>query len=228
VSADDGISGTELWAVSDEAGPVITSLEWTSDRFIRIRFSEDVEASLRADDLVVRGAGAGGAEFTPVSVSFNRSEHAATFAFDAPLPDDDYVASVGAGAVSDASGNAMREAFLGAFFALGGDINRDRSVDFDDLAILAQNYNKPSGATASTGDINGDAAVDFSDLAIMAQNYNTSLPPLIVAAPVGSRTGVLEPAAGKRSTRGAAVKEILSKPVGPRKTAVKPALAKRP
>jgi uncharacterized protein (DUF2141 family) len=57
-----------------------------------------------------------------------------------------------------------------------GDINRDGTVDFNDLAILAQHYNTIGGNTWDTGDFNGDGNVDFNDLAAMAQNYNTTVP----------------------------------------------------
>jgi hypothetical protein len=59
---------------------------------------------------------------------------------------------------------------------LPGDANRDGTVDFLDLAALAQSYN----ASATTddpwngGDFNGDGKVDFLDLAMMAQHYQLS------------------------------------------------------
>jgi len=59
---------------------------------------------------------------------------------------------------------------------LPGDANRDGTVDFLDLAALAQSYN--GSATTddpwNAGDFNGDGVVDFLDLAIMAQHYNAS------------------------------------------------------
>ncbi|MDB5320179.1 MAG: hypothetical protein JWN40_1810 [Phycisphaerales bacterium] len=59
---------------------------------------------------------------------------------------------------------------------LAGDANRDGTVDFLDLAALAQNYNGKSGTDDpwTGGDFNGDGIVDFLDLAAMAQHYNTS------------------------------------------------------
>lgn len=53
-----------------------------------------------------------------------------------------------------------------------GDTNLDKHVNFADLVKLAQNYNKPSGATWSDGSFNGDGKVDFADLVALAQNYN--------------------------------------------------------
>ena len=60
-------------------------------------------------------------------------------------------------------------------YTLYGDANLDRSVDFNDLVPLAQNYNTAGGKTWAQGDFPGDGAVDFNDLVQLAQNYNTSL-----------------------------------------------------
>jgi T5SS/PEP-CTERM-associated repeat protein len=72
-------------------------------------------------------------------------------------------------------------------YTLTGDANLDGSVDFLDLARLAQNYNMTSGTrTWSAGDFNNDGNVDFLDLARLAQNYNTALSGAAVAgAPAG-------------------------------------------
>jgi endonuclease/exonuclease/phosphatase family metal-dependent hydrolase len=55
--------------------------------------------------------------------------------------------------------------------ALAGDVTLDDRVNFDDLLVLAQNYDTPSGATWMTGDFDRDGAVGFSDLLALAQNY---------------------------------------------------------
>jgi hypothetical protein len=62
-------------------------------------------------------------------------------------------------------------------------------VNFNDLLILASNYNK-TGATYATGDFDGDGAVNFNDLLTLARNYNKTLtaptpaPIVQAAAPV--------------------------------------------
>jgi hypothetical protein len=81
--------------------------------------------------------------------------------------------------------NGTTDTFLGttvdkntvvARFTLSGDLNLDGSVDFLDLAKLAQSYNVTDGTRQwSTGDVNYDGNTDFLDLAKMAQNYNTAL-----------------------------------------------------
>lgn len=57
------------------------------------------------------------------------------------------------------------------FFLTGtpGDANRDASVDFEDLLIVAQHYN--TGGTWDTGDFTQDGAVNFDDLLALAQHY---------------------------------------------------------
>lgn len=54
--------------------------------------------------------------------------------------------------------------------ALAGDTNRDETVGFDDLLVLAQNYNRANRLFAQ-GDSTGDGVVTFDDLLLMAQNY---------------------------------------------------------
>lgn len=53
-----------------------------------------------------------------------------------------------------------------------GDSNLDRTVNFDDLLTLAQNYGVTGDPSWSVGNFNGDGAVNFDDLLTLAQNYN--------------------------------------------------------
>jgi hypothetical protein len=55
-----------------------------------------------------------------------------------------------------------------------GDANRDGTVNFDDLLILAKNYNG-AGRSWSQGDFNGDGVVNFDDLLVLAKNYNRTV-----------------------------------------------------
>jgi hypothetical protein len=55
-----------------------------------------------------------------------------------------------------------------------GDATLNRSVGFDDLIPLAQNYNTATGALYQQGDADGNGTVDFQDLVILAQNYGAS------------------------------------------------------
>jgi hypothetical protein len=56
-----------------------------------------------------------------------------------------------------------------------GDANRDGTVNFDDLLILAKNYNG-TGRSWSQADFTGDGLVNFDDLLVLAKNYNRSIP----------------------------------------------------
>ncbi|HEY7117150.1 MAG TPA: hypothetical protein VH475_11210, partial [Tepidisphaeraceae bacterium] len=94
-----------------------------------------------------------------------------------------------AASVTDSTGQPMDADFTADFFILSGDANRDRAVDFNDLVVLAQNYNVTGGKLWADGDFTGDANVDFNDLVTLAQQYNTTLPPP-VAAPVPPATPV--------------------------------------
>jgi hypothetical protein len=60
---------------------------------------------------------------------------------------------------------------------LAGDANLDGSVNFADLLIVAQNYQK-TGTTFATGDFNADGTTNFADLLVVAQNYNTTISPI--------------------------------------------------
>lgn len=67
-------------------------------------------------------------------------------------------------------------------YTLAGDANLDRAVNFDDLLIVAQNYNAGiGGRTWDQGNFNYNTpdtvagAVGFDDLLLLAQNYGTSL-----------------------------------------------------
>ena len=79
-------------------------------------------------------------------------------------------------------------------YTLDGDANLDRTVNFSDLVILAQNYNL-AGRNFTHGDFDysPDGKVDFADLVILAQAYNKSLPAQLATivgsgvAPAGSK-----------------------------------------
>jgi hypothetical protein len=126
-----------------------------------------------------------------VAVSFDPATHTAHFTFpgypNGELPDGNYRGRLLASGAADLFGNAPAADVPINFFFLAGDANHDRSVDFNDLVALAQNYNT-SDKTFAKGDFNYDGNVDFSDLVILAQRYNTTLaqPPAAAVAPAVS------------------------------------------
>jgi rhamnogalacturonan endolyase len=168
--------------VVDQAAPVVTSnvFEFETSQSIAITFSEDVIASLNAEDLIVTDLSTN----TPVPIgSFlfaTQGVDSATWTRDltsaGALPDGNYRVSIAPGGIADAAGNAMPGTDLFDFFVLAGDANRDRMVDFNDLLVLAQNYNQ-SGLTFSDGnfDYSPEGIVGFSDLLLLAQRYNQSI-----------------------------------------------------
>jgi hypothetical protein len=56
--------------------------------------------------------------------------------------------------------------------AVAGDADVNGMVNFQDLVVLAQNYNLSTGRAWQTADFNGDGATNFADLVPLAQNYN--------------------------------------------------------
>ena len=95
------------------------------------------------------------------------------------------------------SGTSLNAADLFIAYTIVGDANLNRTVNFDDLIPLAQNYNMPNKAWHQ-GNFNYDAAgvVSFSDLVGLAQNYNTSL--------LDALSTVTTDRQGRRSTSGRA------------------------
>jgi fibronectin type 3 domain-containing protein len=91
------------------------------------------------------------------------------------------------------------------------DANDDRSVDFNDLVALAQNYNT-TGKTYAQGDFTGDGNVDFNDLVILAQHYNTTVP---AAAAPGETAQALPIAGAAPMPSLATVMQQLSAPTPP-------------
>jgi hypothetical protein len=169
---------------------------------ITIKFNKDVGGSLVKTDLTVRNLTTNQTiDLSGVGFIYNPNTQTAVWTLPiSALADGNYRATLTAAAVTDAQGRQLDgnadgtagDDFTTDFFHLAGDINHDRSVDFLDLAAMAQNYNTTGGMTWAQGDLNGDGNVDFLDLAILAQRYNTSLAAPAPSDPVGSAT-VSEP-----------------------------------
>jgi hypothetical protein len=64
---------------------------------------------------------------------------------------------------------------LGWDLARPGDANADGLVNFDDLLVLAKNYNKLTRRWAEA-DFSADGLVNFDDLLLLAKNYNATTP----------------------------------------------------
>jgi hypothetical protein len=156
---------------------------------IRVTFNRDIDpATLRAADLTFVQVGPQDPpEFTASAVTYDPNTRTAMFTLPPAgqqfLANGNYRATLAAGAVSDASGNPLPAAALTDFFVLIGDVNRDRSVNGTDFAILAGNFGN-SGMTYAQGDLNGDGSVNGSDFALLAGNFGTAVPAPAALAPV--------------------------------------------
>jgi hypothetical protein len=215
-SATDGISGYEPWRVNDEWAPSISSqaFDVRAGRSLTIRFNEDVII----DSAAIR--------VTNVTTSTDVSDADVHWSYDpvtrrltvavgdasSPPADGNYRLTFLTGHVADLAGNGIPTDLSLYFFILAADANHDRSVDFNDLVKLAQNYNTSGGKTFAQGDFNGDGAVDFNDLVLLAQRYNTTLPAPAPAAPARAKDAVLK-----------AVPAQPKKPMAPAKKSARPA-----
>jgi len=72
-------------------------------------------------------------------------------------------------------GNGFIASFTRRLDVLPGDVNDDGMVDFNDLVVLARNFNQLN-ATPSQGDLTGDGIVNFDDLVALARGFGQLLP----------------------------------------------------
>jgi hypothetical protein len=173
--------------------PAVIASDFDFHNHLTFKFNEDVSASLDIGDLVVQALPAGsGQAIEPLSVSWDPASNTATFTFASDFVDGNYRATIAAGGVVDAANLQPSFDWNYDFWVLPGDLNHDRFVDFNDLAVLAQNYNQ-SGLTYTDGDLNGDGTVDFNDLVLLAQRYNTSLPALAPPLPSAAQAVAAPP-----------------------------------
>jgi rhamnogalacturonan endolyase len=141
-----------------------------------VQFSEPMKAStVYRTDLVLHPTSYIGADRLPYAYVYNSTNNTAAFYFQGILPDGNYIATIAAGSVSDAAGNSLAADYSFSLFTLGGDANRDRVVDINDLAILAMNW-KGADRIFSQGDFNYDGNVDAKDLGILSLNWQRNLP----------------------------------------------------
>jgi hypothetical protein len=123
------------------------------------------------------------------------------------LPNGNYRLTLPAANLTDVAGNPLAGSVVFDFRQLAGDADNSGTVDFQDLVVLAQNYNT-TGRTFSGGnfDYSSDGLVDFADLVILAQNYNASL--ALVSAALSAPTataGTKQSVASKRGGKAAAI-----------------------
>jgi autotransporter-associated beta strand protein len=90
----------------------------------------------------------------------------------------------GIGGASTASfrGQTVDATSVLARFTPRGDVTLDGVVNFDDLLVLAKNYNKV-GVSYPEGDFDFSGNVNFDDLLVLAKNYNLALAEALPGAP---------------------------------------------
>jgi hypothetical protein len=165
----------------DGISPQVFSTSYISEenpigRTLTVQFSEDVGASLTGSAIVLKNLTTGETlDSSLFGVRYDATNNTAVFDV-GMLSDGNWRATIAGSAIVDRAGNAVGggENYTFDFFRLAGDANLDRSVSFEDLVALAQNYEQP-GRTWLQGDFDGDGSVSFSDLVALAQRYGTSL-----------------------------------------------------
>jgi uncharacterized delta-60 repeat protein len=193
---DAGATHSTTLVVRDNdtvGGPVVIDSGFGFETYPQratIAFNQSVVTTFTVGDLEVTRTGGGAAPL--YSLDYDNVTNTGTVVFYNGLVDGDYTARVKSSGVKSVGGVPMAADHTFGFFVLAGDANRDRKVDFQDLVVLAQNYNA-AGKAFGEGDFSYNGAVDFADLVILAQRYNTSLP---TPAPSVLGADLVSPAAG--------------------------------
>ena len=174
------VSGADFGNRDLVAPSVIGQLfTYETSQAARISFSEDVGASLSVSDAVLQNLTTNQTIASgDLAVTYNAVQNVARFTYtgstNGVLPDGNYRLTLAAAGVTDGFGNPLTAPAVLDFFVLGGDANRDRTVDIADFSTLSVNYNSPG--TFSGGDFDYNGSVGLGDFAILAANYNVSLP----------------------------------------------------
>lgn len=168
---------------------------------LKFTFGEDVSGTFTASDTLVDDLTHGGSVGT-TAIDVNSI---AIFGFAVPggvLADGNYRVTVQANAVTDRAGNGMSQAVSLDFFALAGDANHNRTVDVDDLYILATHW-LMTGQTFSTGDFNYDGVVDGKDLGLLSVNWQKTLaaPAPAILPPVPTAVAAADTTSSRATTR---------------------------
>ena len=169
-----------LRAVPDTIAPTVTAAAFVFDaptQRVTVRFSENVSASLSADDLLLFNLTTG--QTVPsgnVTVAYDALANEAVFTFpgftDGILPDGDYRATLAAANVTDAAGNPLAADLVLEFFFRQGDANHDGEVNFDDYVLIDNGFNNGLSGFGN-GDFNYDGAIDFDDYVLIDLAFNS-------------------------------------------------------
>lgn len=167
----------------DLAAPTVKTASFVYDsapNLLRLEFSEPVTIANPLSNLIITKEG--GETVAANSFTYDSATNTATFGLPGPLADGNYQASFAQGSVTDLAGAAMAPGYAFNFFAFAGDANHNRTVDVDDLYILATNW-FGTGKTFAQGDFNYDGVVDGKDLGILSASWQQTLAPPAPPAP---------------------------------------------
>lgn len=153
----------------------------TSPQSLSFTFDQNVGPSLTLADLTVQRRDTL-ATITPASLIYNSETNTATVYFSGVLADANYRATLHASGVNNTGNIAMAADYMLDFFVYAGDANHNRTVDVDDLYILASNW-YGTGKTFAQGDFNYDGVVDGKDLGILSVRWQQTLAPPAPPAP---------------------------------------------
>jgi ELWxxDGT repeat protein len=185
-NGDDRIKGQEIWRLTLDEPPlrvVTPAFSPSGGPGSRLDFSLNrapVDGSWPADMSVRNLTTDALVPASYVRPTFHGSTSSVVYTFPGYpggiLPDGNYRASLPAGSLGDAAGNPLARDYTFDFFVLGGDANRDRTVNLRDFNILASNFGR-TDATFAHGDFNDDGTVNLSDFNILAGRFGTVLAP---------------------------------------------------
>ncbi len=177
-------SAPDIGAVERAATAAVvssTSVDFLTRQALIVNFAADASVTFSRSDLTLLNQTTN-QTLNAGTLSWNDTGTQATADLTNQLPDGNYRATIGGQSVD--------------FYVLVGDFNRDRTANFDDLLVLALNYNQ-SGKDNPQGDANYDGTVNFADLLLLAANYNRSLPSAArldtLVAPPAQETSPVDP-----------------------------------
>jgi PKD repeat protein len=146
-----------------------------------LTFSEDVSASLSADDLqIINSATSEVVDSAAATVVWDASTKTATWDLSGlGLAKGRYRLVIAAGAVQGAAGNQLDgngDGSVGDDFSRDevltwqGDVNLDLEVGFSDFLVVAANFGV-DGTNWSSGNFDGSPATDFDDFLALSTNF---------------------------------------------------------
>jgi ELWxxDGT repeat protein len=160
-----------IFRANDGAAPRVLGIAYDhATSQVRVRFDKPI-IGLTADDLQI--VPSVGTPQSATSVRYNGLTDQAIFSLPRIMPSSMYAITLPADAVTDAAARSLQSAATTSVAFQQGDITGDGTANFDDLLVLASNYNQSIRAYAQ-GDLTSDERVNFDDLLVLAANYNRS------------------------------------------------------